>query len=60
MSCVCFRDIKGQSVTDTYFVEKIPIEQIQQPPGRASKNTIKIYIKQGWRETAKPNMVPII
>ncbi|WP_426148808.1 hypothetical protein [Polaromonas sp. DSR2-3-2] len=47
-------------MTDTYFVEKIPIEQIQQPPGRASKNTIKIYIKQGWRETAKPNMVPII
>jgi integrase len=52
-----YRDLKGKGATDMYFIDKIPIEQIQQLLGHASKTTTEIYIKQRWRETAEPNMV---
>jgi integrase len=52
-----YRDLKGKGATDMYFIDKVPIEQIQQLLGHASKNTTEIYIKQRWRETAEPNMV---
>jgi hypothetical protein len=47
-----FRDLKGKGATDMYFLAKVPIEQIQQLLGHASKTTTEIYIKQRWRETA--------
>jgi integrase len=52
-----YRDLKGKGATDMYFIDKVPIEQIQQLLGHASKNTTEIYIKQRWRETAEPNKV---
>lgn len=52
-----FRDLKGKGATDMYFIDRMPIEQIQQLLGHACKNTTEIYIKQRWRETAEPNMV---
>ena len=52
-----FRDLKGKGATDMYYIGKLPIEDIQQLLGHASKNTTEIYIKQRWRETAEPNMV---
>ncbi len=52
-----FRDLKGKGATDMYYIAKRPIEEIQQLLGHANKTTTEIYIKQRWRETAKPNMV---
>lgn len=54
-----FRDLKGKGATDMYYTAKIPIEQIQQLLGHATKNTTEIYIKQRWRQTAEPNNVQI-
>jgi integrase len=52
-----YRDLKGKGATDMYYIDQIPIEQIQQLLGHASKTTTEIYIKQRWRVTAEPNMV---
>lgn len=57
MAAFGFRDLKGKGATDMYYIQKVPIEQIQQLLGHASKTTTEIYIKQRWRETAAPNMV---
>jgi len=54
-----FRDLKGKGATDMYYLAKVPIEQIQQLLGHASKTTTEIYIKQRWRETAEPNLVAV-
>lgn len=52
-----FRDLKGKGATDMYYLAKVPIEDIQQLIGHASKSVTEIYIKQRWREAAAPNMV---
>jgi integrase len=52
-----FRDLKGKGATDMYFVDEVPIEQIQQLLGHADVRTTEIYIKARWRETARPNAV---
>lgn len=52
-----YRDLKGKGATDMYYIDKRPIEEIQQLLGHASKTTTEIYIKQRWRQTAEPNMV---
>jgi integrase len=54
-----YRDLKGKGATDMYYLAKVPIEQIQQLLGHASKTTTEIYIKQRWRQTAQPNQVAI-
>lgn len=54
-----YRDLKGKGATDMYYLAKVPIEQIQQLLGHASKTTTEIYIKQRWRETAEPNLVVV-
>jgi integrase len=52
-----FRDLKGKGATDMYFIDKVPIEQIQQLLGHADSKTTEIYIKARWRYTAQPNQV---
>lgn len=54
-----YRDLKGKGATDMYYIDKRPIEEIQQLLGHANKTTTEIYIKQRWRQTAEPNMVVI-
>lgn len=54
-----YRDLKGKGATDMYFIDQVPIEQIQQLLGHANKTTTEIYIKQRWREAAQPNTVKI-
>ena len=54
-----FRDLKGKGATDMYFIDQVPIEQIQQLLGHANVATTDIYIKARWRETAQPNMVKL-
>lgn len=50
-----FRDLKGKGATDMYFIDKVPIEEIQQLCGHASKATTEKYIKARWQQTAAPN-----
>lgn len=52
-----YRDLKGTGATDTYYIDKRPIAEIQQLLGHANQTTTEIYIKQRWRETAEPHMV---
>jgi integrase len=52
-----YRDLKGKGATDMYFIDQVPIEQIQQLLGHSSVTTTEIYIKARWRETAQPNRV---
>jgi integrase len=54
-----FRDLKGKGATDLYYIEKRPLEEIQQLIGHASKSVTEIYVKQRWREAAQPNTVRI-
>ena len=54
-----YRDLKGKGATDMYYIDKVPIEQIQQLLGHSSVTTTEIYIKARWRETAQPNMVSL-
>jgi len=54
-----YRDLKGKGATDMYFIDKVPIEQIQQLLGHSSVTTTEIYIKARWRETAQPNKVSL-
>lgn len=54
-----YRDLKGKGATDMYYIAKVPIEEIQQLLGHASKTTTEIYIKQRWREAAAPNSVAV-
>lgn len=54
-----YRDLKGKGATDMYFLDQVPIEQIQQLLGHSSVTTTEIYIKARWRETAQPNMVSL-
>ena len=54
-----FRDLKGKGATDMYFIDKVPIEQIQQLLGHADSKTTEIYIKARWRHTAQPNNVSL-
>lgn len=52
-----YRDLKGKGATDMYFIDKVPIEEIQQLLGHADSKTTEIYIKARWRHTAQPNQV---
>lgn len=52
-----YRDLKGKGASDMYYLDQIPLAQIQQLLGHANQTTTEIYIKQRWRETAEPNMV---
>lgn len=52
-----FRDLKGKGATDMYYLDKVPLSEIQQLLGHANQTTTEIYIKARWRETAEPNMV---
>ena len=54
-----FRDLKGKGATDMYFIDKVPIAEIQQLLGHANVVTTEIYIKARWRETAQPNKVKL-
>lgn len=54
-----FRDLKGKGATDMWLAG-VPIEQIQLLCGHRSARTTEIYIKQRWRETARPNAVQLI
>jgi integrase len=54
-----YRDLKGKGATDMYFIDKVPIERIQQLLGHSNVTTTEIYIKARWRETAQPNMVSL-
>ena len=54
-----YRDLKGKGATDMYFIDKVPIEQIQQLLGHANVTVTEIYIKARWRETAQPNRVSL-
>lgn len=54
-----YRDLKGKGATDMYYIAKMPIEEIQQLLGHASKTTTEIYIKARWREAAAPNRVAV-
>ncbi|QOR55233.1 MAG: hypothetical protein SHS37scaffold220_2 [Phage 67_12] len=40
-----YRDLKGKGATDMYFIDKVPIEGIQQLLGHADSKTTEIYIK---------------
>lgn len=55
-----FRDLKGKGATDMYYIDKVPIEQIQALCGHANKTTTETYIKARWRETAQPNQVKLV
>jgi integrase len=59
MASFGFRDLKGKGATDMYFIDKVPIEQIQQLLGHSNVTTTEIYIKARWRETAQPNNVSL-
>lgn len=52
-----FRDLKGKGATDMYFIDRVPIEDIQQLLGHADSKTTEIYIKARHRYTAEPNKV---
>lgn len=54
-----YRDLKGKGATDMYYIDQVPIEQIQQLLGHSNVTTTEIYIKARWRETAQPNMVSL-
>lgn len=54
-----YRDLKGKGATDMYFIDKVPIEEIQQLLGHADSKTTEIYIKARWRHTAQPNQVDL-
>jgi integrase len=51
-----FRDLKGKGATDMWQ-SGIPLEDIQLLCGHEDKTTTEIYVKQRWRETARPNVV---
>jgi integrase len=53
-----FRDLKGKGATDMWLAG-IPIEEIQLLCGHETKSTTEIYVKQRWRETAKPNILAV-
>lgn len=53
-----FRDLKGKGATDMW-IAGVPLEDIQLLCGHEDKTTTEIYVKQRWRETATPNMVPM-
>ena len=53
-----FRDLKGKGATDMWL-SGIRIEDIQMLCGHKNKSTTEVYIKQRYRETAKPNMVEV-
>ena len=59
MASFGYRDLKGKGATDMYFIDKVPIEQIQQLLGHANVTVTEIYIKARWRETAQPNNVSL-
>jgi len=42
-----------------YFIDRVPITQIQQLLGHSSVTTTEIYIKARWRETAQPDKVSL-
>jgi integrase len=52
-----YRDLKVKGATDMYFIDQVPLEQIQQLLGHASKTTTEIYVKARWRVTSEPNQV---
>lgn len=54
-----YRDLKGKGATDMYFIDKVPIEEIQQLLGHADSKTTEIYIKARHRFTASPNAVDL-
>lgn len=54
-----YRDLKGKGATDMYFIDKVPIEEIQQLLGHADSKTTEVYIKARWRHTAQPNQVDL-
>lgn len=54
-----FRDLKGKGATDMYYIDKVPVREIQQLLGHANVTTTEIYIKARWRETAQPNRVSL-
>lgn len=54
-----YRDLKGKGATDMYFIDRVPIEVIQQLLGHADSRTTEIYIKARHRYTAQPNMVDL-
>ena len=51
--------VKGKGATDMYFMDKVPIEEIQQLLGHADSKTTEIYIKARHRFTAQPNQVSL-
>ena len=53
-----YRDLKGKGATDMWLAGE-PIEKIQLLCGHEDKATTEIYVKQRWRATATPNMVPL-
>ena len=59
MASFGYRDLKGKGATDMYFIDQVPITQIQQLLGHSSVTTTEIYIKARWRETAQPTRVSL-
>jgi integrase len=53
-----FRDLKGKGATDMWLAGE-PIERIQLLCGHDKASTTEIYVKQRWRETARPNRIKV-